>query len=114
MSARIEHQIIRGPDGAPLYAVIPWDVFEERFGATKPDEDVYLPHEVVVLHIQEGLSLIRAWREHLGLTQAEVAQRMGVSQSAFAQTEALGARPRVATLKRVAAAMGIDFEQLRD
>ncbi|MFZ5812176.1 MAG: helix-turn-helix domain-containing protein [Thermodesulfobacteriota bacterium] len=30
---------------------------------------------------------MRAWREHLGLTQAEAAARLHVSQSAYAQME---------------------------
>ena len=58
------------------------------------------------------LTPIRAWREQLGLTQAEVATRMGISQAAFAQIEAPGARPRKSTLRRVAQALGIQLEQL--
>lgn len=53
-----------------------------------------------------------AWREHLGLTQAEVAARMGVSQSAYAQLEA-SQRSRKVTLERVAEAMGVTLAQLR-
>jgi hypothetical protein len=28
----------------------------------------YIPHEVVGLHVQDGIPLARAWREYLGLT----------------------------------------------
>jgi len=80
----------------------------------KPDEDVVIPHEVVGLHVVQGLSLIRAWREHLGLTQEEVARRMGISRPALAQMERSDAKPRFSTLKKIAAALGIDAEQLRD
>jgi DNA-binding XRE family transcriptional regulator len=31
--------------------------------------------------------ILRAWREHLRLTQADVAKGLGVSQSAYAQME---------------------------
>ena len=31
--------------------------------------------------------IVRAWREHLGLTQGEVSSRMGMSQSAYSQQE---------------------------
>lgn len=58
-----------------------------------------------------GMSAVRAWREYLRLTQAEVAARMGVSQAAYAQMES-AKRPRKATLARIAAALGIDVEQL--
>jgi predicted transcriptional regulator len=49
----------------------------------------------------------------LGLTQAEVAARMDVSQSAFAQVEAPEAKPRMNTLKKVAAALELAPEQLK-
>jgi transcriptional regulator with XRE-family HTH domain len=74
---------------------------------------ITIPHDVVVRAIKQQLSPIRAWREHLGLTQAEVASRMDISQSAFAQMEAPDANPRAATLKKVATAMGITAAQLK-
>ena len=52
-----------------------------------------------------------AWREHLRLTQAEVAERMGITQSAYAQMEA-AKRPRKATLQKVAHALGLELDQL--
>lgn len=55
---------------------------------------------------------IRAWREQLSFTQAEVAARMGISQAAIAQLEAPEARPRKSTLRRIAHALGIQAEQL--
>lgn len=114
MSARIEHQVINGPDGNPAYAVIPWEAFEEAFEQGRPDEEVFIPHEVVMLHIEGGLPLIRAWREHLGLSQRELAARMGMAQPSYAKMEAKGAKPRVVTLKKIAAAMGVEWEQLKD
>jgi DNA-binding XRE family transcriptional regulator len=113
MNARTEHQVLKAPDGTPIFAVIPWDEYEEAFGG-RSDEEVVIPHEVVVIEDELGCSLVRAWREHLRLTQAEVARRMGVSQPSFARMEARGARPRVATLKKIAAALGVEWEQLRE
>jgi len=95
-----------------LYALVPWEEYEAVF-AGRPDEDVTIPHEVVVLHLEHGKSLIRAWREHLGLSQREVAGRMGVSQPAYAKMEAPDANPRLATLKKIAAALGVEWEQIR-
>jgi len=71
-----------------------------------------VPDEVVNLACKPGVSPMAAWREHLGLTQAEVASRMGVAQAAYAQME-WAKQPRKATLDKVAAAMGLDAEQLR-
>lgn len=97
-----------------MYAIIPWAEYEEKFEG-RPDEEVFLPHEVVeLMHLGEGMPLIRAWREHLGLTQRDVAGRMGVSQAAYAKMEAAGSTPRVATLKKIAAAMGVEWEQLKE
>jgi len=41
-----------------------------------PQKDA-IPHEVVGLTVKKGYTLVRAWREYLRLTQAEVAERMG-------------------------------------
>ncbi|MDP3427719.1 MAG: helix-turn-helix transcriptional regulator [Humidesulfovibrio sp.] len=106
------HQIIKAPDGTPLYALVPWEEYEEKLEG-KPDEEVLIPHEVVVLNVLHDKPMIRAWREHLGLSQREVAGRMGVSQPAYAKMEAKGAKPRVATLKKIAAALGVQWEQIR-
>lgn len=57
------------------------------------------------------MTVMAAWREHLRLTQAEVAQRIGVTQAAYAQMES-AARPRKATLQKVADAFGLALEQL--
>lgn len=54
---------------------------------------------------------MRAWREHLGLAQAEVAEKAGTSQASYAQTENRQ-RPRKSTLRKVAKAMGLALEQL--
>jgi transcriptional regulator with XRE-family HTH domain len=67
---------------------------------------------VVEKHILENMTLIRAWREHLGLAQQEVAQKMGVSQSAYSQMEKAEANLRQATINKIARALGILPEQL--
>ncbi len=45
-------------------------------------------------------------RARAGLTQAEVASRMGTSQSTVARLESGGAKPSLSTLKRFAQATG--------
>ena len=49
---------------------------------------------------------LTARRQALGLSQTEVAARMGTSQSAVARLEAGAADLRVSTLERYAAAVG--------
>lgn len=75
--------------------------------------DVEFPHEVVAANVM-GDSLIKAWREYLGLTQEELAARAGIKKLAVARLEKPNANPRAATLKKLAEAMGILVEQLRD
>ena len=108
MNARTEFQTILGPDGKPAFVVIPYDVFQRQMRGTATAGRI--PNEVVGAMV-EGATPMRAWREHLKLTQDEVAGRMGVTQAAYAQIEA-GERPRKATVAKVAAAMGLTVEQL--
>lgn len=57
---------------------------------------------------------VRALREEAGLSQRELANRMGTTQSAIARLEAGGAEPTLPTLRRLASALGrtlvIDFK----
>lgn len=72
-----------------------------------------IPHEVMKRVIKERYSRMRAWREYLGLTQEEIAAKMGITQAAFSQMEAPRARPRKSTLEKLAKALGLNVEQLR-
>ena len=104
--ALIDIQTIKAPDGTPAFVVLPYAEFMRRFA----HEEGLIPHEVVSATV-DGATPMRAWREYLGLTQAELAARLGVTQAAYAQTEA-AARPRKASRARVAAAMRLSAEQL--
>src|SRR5262245_41782689 len=100
-------QIIHGPDGKPAFVVIP---YEDYIAQRRLDEDL-IPHDVVSRMV-DGATAIRAWREHLGLTQTDVAERLGITQSAYAQQES-SSRPRKATRERIANALGIKPDQLQ-
>ena len=109
MNIRTEFQIIVGSDGKPAFVVVPYEQFRHmRGGFTKG----MVPNEVVNVAYERGVSPMAAWREHLGLTQAEVAARIGIAQAAYAQMERVK-QPRRATLEKVATAMGLEVEQLR-
>jgi DNA-binding XRE family transcriptional regulator len=109
MNARTEFQVIVGADGKPAFVVIPFAQFRKlKAGLVRGT----VPDEVVNIAYERGVSPMAAWREHLGMTQAELASRIGVAQAAYAQMERVK-RPRKATLEKVAAALGLDTEQLR-
>lgn len=106
MNARTNIQIINGPDGTPSFVVIPYN----EYIANQTKGEGLIPHAVISATV-DGATPARAWREYLGLTQAEVAARMGVSQSAYAQQEN-SERLRKTSIERIAAAIGVAPAQL--
>ena len=108
MNARIDFQTIMGPNGKPAFVVLPYAQFVKKY----QQAHALVPNEVVNLAFDNGWSPARAWREHLNLTQAAVAKRMAVSQAAVAQFEAAGAKLRKVSRDKLAAALGLDGEQL--
>ena len=109
MNARTEFQIILGKDGKPAFVVVPFEEFE-KMKSTQNASTV--PNNVVNLSFDKNLTPMAAWREHLGLTQVQVASRMNITQAAYAQMERVK-KPRKATLQKVADALGLTVEQLR-
>jgi DNA-binding XRE family transcriptional regulator len=69
-----------------------------------------IPHAVVAAMV-DGATPVRAWREYLRLTQAEVAARLGIALSSYAKEEASDV-PTRSTIEKIAVALGITFEQL--
>ena len=114
MSVHINPQIIT-QNNKPLFAVIPWDQYQKLLHSQdKIDEiDIWFPNEVVKANVR-GDSLIKAWREYFGLTQAKLAIKAGMKQSALARLENSDSNPRKTTLAKLAAAMDISIEQLID
>jgi DNA-binding XRE family transcriptional regulator len=130
MKAHTEHQIVMYDD-IPVAAVIPYADYlalmdraegsaEESAEPLLSDADIEdarrdnqtIPHEVMGFIVNKKMSPIRAWREHLGLTQAETAARMGVKQATYARMESGRTLPRTATVKRIAQALGIQYSLL--
>jgi transcriptional regulator with XRE-family HTH domain len=59
---------------------------------------------------QQFQEQLRQYRQRLGLTQADVAARLNVKQPTYADIESGTNPPNVATLERVAAALGLELE----
>lgn len=106
MNAPTNIQIINGPDGTPAFVVIPY----AEYIADRAEGRELIPHAVIERTV-EGASPVRAWREHLGLTQADVAKRLGISQPAYAQQENSETLRQVSR-EKIAAALGILPAQL--
>lgn len=110
MNARTEFQIILDSNGKPAFVVVPY----AQFGALSRQRKTThsgVPNEVVHRVFERGLSPMAAWREHLGLTQASIAKKIGITQAAYAQMER-AKKPRKVTLLKVARAMGLKQDQL--
>ena len=95
-----------------MFVLVPYEEYLQLAGET--DDKVTIPLEVSKIATLEGKSLIRAWREYLDLTQEQVAAKAGVSRAAYSQMEAKDARPRRATLGKIAHALDIRVEQLEE
>ena len=114
MSRPIEYQTIEHC-GHPAYVLVPW----EEWNRIKPLLEAEraraggIPQDVVEAHVLRDEPLIKAWRAYLGITQEELAARLGISQAAVAKFERPAARLRTTTLNKIAAAMGLDAERLR-
>ena len=114
MNEHTDYQIIEHC-GHPAFVLVPWEEFQRirpMLDAEKA-HSIGIPQAVVEAHVLHGTSLVKAWRDELGLTQEELARRLQVSQAAVAKFEQPTARQRAATLKKIAAALGITVEQLQ-
>ena len=111
MSEHIKHQIINDKNGNPLFALVPYEEYV-RFLHFKGEETI--PNEVVELMVMKGRSIIRAWREHLKLSQKDVAGRMGITQAAYSQMENSPETLRKDTIEKIALALGVSYEQISD
>ncbi|HBG07467.1 MAG: hypothetical protein A2075_22900 [Geobacteraceae bacterium GWC2_58_44] len=114
MSTHTEYQTIEH-GGQPAFVLVPWEEFDRIRPLLEAEKSraTGIPQSVVEAHVLRDVPIIKAWREELGLTQEELALRLGMSQAAVAKFEQPKAHPRAATLKKIATALGITAEQLR-
>lgn len=113
MGTTSDYQIIK-QNGKNLFVLVPWADFKRiqpmlEGHQSREDE---IPKEVMIAHCLKGVPIIKAWREHLGLTQAKLAERAGMKQKVISVLEKPGHKPRHATMERIAKALGIEPAQL--
>ncbi|OOH90801.1 transcriptional regulator [Pasteurellaceae bacterium 15-036681] len=111
MRTHTNYQIIHDQRGLPAFVVIPYNEYQAQLKQRPISLEDGVPSEVVDLFFDKQYSALKAWREYLGLTQAEVANRLGISQSAYSQHENAKSL-RKATREKIAIALGIKAELL--
>ena len=114
-------------EGRPEWAVLPYAEYqrllerlEDLQDALDADrilarvargDDELVPAEVVERLLQ-GEPPLRVWREHRGWTQQQLASAAGVTQSMVTMIETGRRKGQADTLKRLAAALRIDLDDL--
>ena len=83
------------------------DRFVERTVAEHPEFDEMLD---AAIRARELIRRLAEARTRAGLTQTEVARRMGTTQPAIARFEAGGLDPRLSTVERYARVVGLRLE----
>ncbi|MEX2953565.1 helix-turn-helix domain-containing protein [Serratia fonticola] len=114
-------QIIRNDKGEPQYAVVPYSEYEKLINArnewedvpytASKSDDVTVPNAIVKIMIDQEVSLLAAWRIYRDLSQYDVAEKLGTTQSTVSQWEASG-RPQKRTREKLAALYDCSPEQL--
>lgn len=81
------------------------------YDAAKARAEEQLPLAIAD-RIMGGESEVRVFREHRGLTQAELAATVGISVPYLSQIEARRRRPSTAVLRRLATRLGVKIDDL--
>ncbi len=107
-------------NGIPTHVVLPMDAY---LSLIDEDDEEYPPYDPtlkkdgtpadVAFAALDGVNPFKAWRKHLGLTQEDVAGKMGVSRPAYTQMEKSG-RPQQKTLERAAEIFGTTVAALAE
>ncbi len=113
--------------GMPEYAVIPYADYEAMRDAAemlddiaaydkaraemKNCEDEAIPFDMA-MRLSDGANPVAEWRKHRGLTQATLAESVGVTQAAIAGIERGKREPSVGLLRKMADALGVDMDDL--
>lgn len=126
----LNHRYINNEQGTPEFIILPISEYEELLNKATPydnkdeseweeiqvekgeDDDTLIPHEVVSIMIDQDISLLAAWRTYRNLSQQEVAEKTGLTQSAISQVERAESKPQKKTREKLASIYQCLPEQL--
>ncbi len=104
--------VLRHADGTAQHAILPWQEYQtllraaEGHGLQPP-----VPAEIRQA-IADGVHPVRAWREHRGLNQGQLAAMIGISRAYLAQIEGGERTGTLEVMARVARALDRRLEDL--
>ena len=116
-------QILRDNQGRAMFAVLPIAEYErlleaadeavaiEAYDAYKEAAPEIFPDEVAA-RLLDGEHPVKVFREHRGMTQAQLGEAVGLKQAYVSQIEAGARVGTVDVLKRIAEALRVDLDDL--
>lgn len=117
-------QYITNSKGEKLSAIVPMDLFKKLIFNSELDElyeyleterglsdNVKYPNEVIDIFSSKNCSMQAAWRLYRGMTQKQVAEKLGITQATVSEFEK-SEKPRKDNLERLAQLYKCDPEQL--
>lgn len=121
----VEPQTIYDDQGNPMFAIIPWRTFEQMSsiisGVCLSDEQIYdiakrsdeesFPIDVAD-RLLSGESPVKVYRVYRGITQKQLARRVGVSAAYVSQIETGKRAGSVETYARIARMLDVDVDDL--
>ena len=115
-------------DGKPEYAVVPFKDYQRLLELAEDAEDIaaadaakaeldrgedeVIPSEIARRLIDGKEHPLKVWREYRGLTQEALAEQVESTKSYISQIEAGKKSGSVALIKRLAASLNVDMDDL--
>jgi transcriptional regulator with XRE-family HTH domain len=104
--------VLRHADGTAQHAILPWQQYQALLrAAAGRGLEPPIPSEVRQA-VADGVHPVRAWREHRGLNQGQLAALIGISRAYLAQIEGGERTGTVEVMARIARALDRRLEDL--
>lgn len=104
--------VLRHADGSAQHAILPWQDYQALVRAAE-GHGLQPPIPAEVRHaIADGGHPVRAWREHRGLNQGQLAAMIGISRAYLAQIEGGERTGTLEVMARIARALNRPIEHL--
>ena len=100
-------------NGKPLMAVLPHQEWQKvaAYVLALSNQNLNIPPAVLLRVLRHRITPMRAWRDHLQLSQLQIAERMGITQPAYSQLERRGS-PTSSSIEAFATAIGVEPHQI--